>query len=378
MGSGQILRSWRTLLEAGSVAAMTDAMLLERFATRRDQAGETAFAALVARHGPMVQRVCRRLLRDPHDADDAFQATFLVLARKARSIRRPERLASWLYGTAYRTARKFTVQSALRRRHEAGAAQPEPVAAADLGRLEAVEIVLAELARLPDACRRMGLALACQLKAEADMAESLAARGSDPNRRPELAMWAPSYIEGLRRADTHAIRREAEAILERVKAEFGDVKHLYGMVLQNETLATVADRELADIRTLGIGQVAPEISGEDADGKPMKLSEFRGKVVVLDFGSHTHCGGCKLVYPRLRALVERYRNRPFVVLGINNNDPRDALKQLRALGEITWRCWWDGDRSDGPGPIRSQRAGMSAATRHSLCSITISLSVSRT
>ena len=122
-GAGQLMKSWRTLLEAGPVAAMTDAMLLERFAARRDAAGEAAFAALVARHGPMVRRLCRRWLGDPHDADDAFQATFLVLSRRAGSIRHPERLASWLYGTAHRTSRKLEAQSSSRRRHEAGAAR---------------------------------------------------------------------------------------------------------------------------------------------------------------------------------------------------------------------------------------------------------------
>ena len=86
----------------------------------------------------------------------------------------------------------------------------------------------------------------------------------------------------------------------------------------------------------------------------MALSEFRGKVVVLDFGSHTHCGACRLVYPRLRALVDRYRNRPFVVLGINNNDSRDVLKELEAKKEITWRSWWDHAQDDGPGPITTR------------------------
>src|SRR5262245_2025680 len=81
----------------------TDREFLDRFIANRD---EGAFAALVERHGPMVLEVCRRVLKDLHEAEDACQATFLVLARKAGSLRRPELLANWLHGVAYRTARK--------------------------------------------------------------------------------------------------------------------------------------------------------------------------------------------------------------------------------------------------------------------------------
>src|SRR5262249_30854980 len=99
---GARLEPLRTLFGAGTAAGSSDGQLLERLAMHRktdtDDA-EAAFAALVARHGPMVRRVCGSLLADPHDAEDAFQAVFLVLARKAGSIRRPELLGNWLYGT---------------------------------------------------------------------------------------------------------------------------------------------------------------------------------------------------------------------------------------------------------------------------------------
>ena len=148
--AGPALKSWRVLLEAGSVAGLADGTLLERFLARRDEVAEVAFATLVARHGPMVRRVCRRLLVDPNDAEDAFQATFLVLARRAGAIRRPERLSSWLYGTAHRVSKKHKVQSARRRKHEAGAAREESSPVADLGRSVGAEAVLEEVARLPE------------------------------------------------------------------------------------------------------------------------------------------------------------------------------------------------------------------------------------
>jgi RNA polymerase sigma-70 factor (ECF subfamily) len=82
-------------------AGLTDGQLLGQFVARRDEA---AFGALVRRHGPMVFGVCRRILRHAQDAEDAFQATFLVLARKASRVANREAVGSWLYGVAYRAA----------------------------------------------------------------------------------------------------------------------------------------------------------------------------------------------------------------------------------------------------------------------------------
>src|SRR5262245_24620800 len=83
---------------------LPDRQLLERFALFRD---ETAFDLLVRRHGPLVLGVCRRVLGDDHHAEDAFQATFLLLARKVQSIERRESVGSWLYGVAYHTSLKL-------------------------------------------------------------------------------------------------------------------------------------------------------------------------------------------------------------------------------------------------------------------------------
>jgi DNA-directed RNA polymerase specialized sigma24 family protein len=90
------------LFDAGSMVRLTDRQLLDRFLAR--EFTEAAFEALMDRHGPMVRFVCRSMLRDAHEADDAFQATFLVLARRAGAIRRRDAVASWLYGVACRVA----------------------------------------------------------------------------------------------------------------------------------------------------------------------------------------------------------------------------------------------------------------------------------
>jgi RNA polymerase sigma factor (sigma-70 family) len=101
---------------------LPDARLLTRFVVRGDEA---AFATLVHRHGPLVLGVCRRVLRDRHAADDAFQATFLLLARKAGSLARPELLANWLHGVACRTAARARAEAVRRRARESKAPVPQ-------------------------------------------------------------------------------------------------------------------------------------------------------------------------------------------------------------------------------------------------------------
>src|SRR5262249_43051187 len=130
------------------LAERPDRALLERFVAGRDEA---AFAALVRRHGPMVLGVCRRLVGNEHDAEDAFQATFLVLARRAGAVARRELLANWLYGVARRTAlelRKRTVRRQSRERQieplPDPAAGPEP----EIDR-ELQALLDQELGRLP-------------------------------------------------------------------------------------------------------------------------------------------------------------------------------------------------------------------------------------
>ena len=103
------------LFRLGTVGGMTDSQLLEQFVTGDDEAAALAFEAIVERHGPMVLRVCRSVLRDAHAAEDAFQATFLVLARRARTLGSRELLCNWLYGVAARTARKAKAIAARRR-----------------------------------------------------------------------------------------------------------------------------------------------------------------------------------------------------------------------------------------------------------------------
>ncbi len=126
--TGVVLRQLRALFDRGSIGGLSDSQLLEGFAVHRD---EDTFAALVDRHGPMVLRLCRQVLGDEHEAQDAAQAVFLVLARRAGSIRRQDSVAGWLYRVARRIAIRTRVVAARRREIEWRKAQMETPSARD-------------------------------------------------------------------------------------------------------------------------------------------------------------------------------------------------------------------------------------------------------
>jgi RNA polymerase sigma factor (sigma-70 family) len=121
--SDSMHRQVQRLFNLGTVGSLTDAQLLDSFVSTRDEAREAAFEELLVRHGPMVFRVCRSVLQDTHDAEDAFQAAFLVLAHRARSIRRRESVASWLFGVAHQVASRARRSAARRRARDQSVAR---------------------------------------------------------------------------------------------------------------------------------------------------------------------------------------------------------------------------------------------------------------
>src|SRR5262245_42164029 len=156
-----VLDTLRQLTGRGDAAQATDRELLERFATARE---ESAFRALLERHGPMVRGVCLRVTLDDHEADDAFQATFLVLARKAAKVAWRESVGGWLHEVAYRIASKARASAGraralvqrltterLTQRESAAVSDAECLTEAERQELRAV--LDAELARLPEKYR---------------------------------------------------------------------------------------------------------------------------------------------------------------------------------------------------------------------------------
>ncbi len=151
-------------------AQRTDRELLEDFAARQD---ETAFAELVARHGPLVLRVCRRVLHHEQDAEDVFQATFLVLARSVGSIRKQQSLSSWLYGVAYRTSMNAKRSATRRRHHEARSQESKPAAAPSPNWDDVQTILDEEIHRLPATFRAAFVLGVLEGKTLAEMAAEL-------------------------------------------------------------------------------------------------------------------------------------------------------------------------------------------------------------
>jgi RNA polymerase sigma factor (sigma-70 family) len=145
--AGIVLRHLYGLVAAEEAAHLSDGQLLERFATRHEEA---AFEALVRRHGPPVWGVCRRVAPNAQDAEDAFQATFLALARKAAAVGRRGSVAGWLYRVAYHAAVKARGRATNRMRHERQAALPAPPDPLDevTGR-ELLAVLDEELHRMP-------------------------------------------------------------------------------------------------------------------------------------------------------------------------------------------------------------------------------------
>ncbi len=134
--------------------------------------------------------------------------------------------------------------------------------------------------------------------------------------------------------------RQVEQELERLVKEYGTVH------VGRSTLGEYARYELDEIRYLSVGSLARNISGEDLEGRPLKLSDYRGKVVVLDFWADW-CGFCRQMYPQEQDLVQRFKDRPFALLGINSDEDRESICRTVARRGLGWRSWWDSGPDGG-------------------------------
>ncbi len=187
MAQSGMLLNYLQRLTAGCDLPVSDRRLLDEFVQRRDEA---AFTALVARHGPMVLRICRRVLGQEHDAEDAFQATFLVLAQHGASIRKRGAVGEWLHGVAYRTAMKAKRSAARRRHHEAKLCTTTKPATASPSWEDVQAILDEEIQRLPRPGREAFVLCVLQGKSGAEAAAELGCKEGTIKSRLNRARYS--------------------------------------------------------------------------------------------------------------------------------------------------------------------------------------------
>ncbi len=228
----------------------TDRQLLDDFSARRD---ETAFAELVARHGPLVLRVCRRVLHHEQDAEDAFQATFLVLAQNLGSIRKREALANWLHGVAYRTAMKAKRTAARRRNHESQLRERTPSAAASPTWNDVQAVLDEEIQRLPKVFRSAFVLCVLEGKTIAAVAAELGCKeGTVATRvmRARQRLQLQLARRGIKLAALLAALCVAEGVAKAVPAALGQTVIRNGLlVAAGRTTAGAIPPQVAALAT---------------------------------------------------------------------------------------------------------------------------------
>ncbi len=179
-------------------------------------------------------------------------------------------------------------------------------------------------------------------------------RETDEKGNRVTGLGEPAYETYLRSLDPASQQREAERLLERVIAEYADVPYAIGEGSQpsrgsalERTLGLMAEELLDEIRHLSAGSLAPEIDSHDLDGNLLRLSDYRGKVVLLVFWG-SWCGPCMAEVPHERDLADRYRGRPFALLGVDCEESKDDGRKAMIRSRIGWPNYFDGRPGEGP------------------------------
>lgn len=212
----------------------------------------------------------------------------------------------------------------------------------------AVELLTAHhLTREPTLDLAYGMKYSARSWVEPMLRAQLAGDGLSPERRAKQKLALATCLQSrAARKKGDPAKLEAEAI--ELFSELDDVCPRVELI-PGVTVADVARSSLFEIRNLGVGKSAPEIEGDDLDGASFKLSDYRGKVVLLNFWA-SWCGPCLNLLPHEHELVERYAERPFALIGVNCDGEKTALKSWLAQNPIPWRSFWAGEK--GPaGPI---------------------------
>ena len=265
---GKFRRGVERIFNEGSLTGVGKGQLLREYATSGDEA---AFEALVTRYGPMVLSVCRRMLYDPRDVEDAFQATFLVLLRRAGSLGTTDPLSPWLHGVAYRVAAQIRANAGRRRSNERNAARSESIEyACEIDRHEVRGILDEEIHRLPERYRQP--VVLCYLEGQT---------------HGEAAQWLGCTAGSVR----GRLDRERDKLRDRlVRRGVAPTAGLIGSALSEETASGAVPQALigATVSTLELAATAISAAVcELADGLPrtMLLARLKLAASILAAGA---------------------------------------------------------------------------------------------
>ncbi len=182
---------------------------------------------------------------------------------------------------------------------------------------------------------RVLCALANQLQFDSQLPAQLAFQTDSELGELEL-LYGQETIAACRHIDAAEQERQAIELFRELDQKFGSQPAAKGM-----TFGELATAAIFEMRHLSIGKVAPELEGEDLEGKPLKLRDYRGQVVMLSFWG-TWCGPCMARIPQQRELVEKFSEKPFVLLGVNSDPDKQSLRGELDRHDITWRSFWCG------------------------------------
>jgi len=165
---------------------------------------------------------------------------------------------------------------------------------------------------------------------------------STPQNRERYEQFlGKANVDYLRSLKIDAVLVEAESLCLRIEKDFAELRTFQGI------LGDLAKRKLFTIRHLSIGRPVANIEGEDVFGQPFQLTDFQGKVIVIDFWADW-CLTCRTMYSSNRKLVEEMEGRPFVLLGVNSDRDRKQTGRVIRTQGLNWRSWWDGGSTRGP------------------------------
>jgi RNA polymerase sigma factor (sigma-70 family) len=316
----------RRLMASSGRQEESDELLLHAFLTRRD---DSAFAVLVRRHGPMVLHVCRRVLGHEQDAEDAFQATFLVLARSAASLRNKASLASFLHGTALRTAMKAKQSAArLGKRQGSLGARTQlrlPVSPADeLSWREVRTLVDEEIARLPEKYRTVFVLCCVENVSQAEAARRLGLK--ERTLSSQMAAARRRLRQGLRRRGVELTAVLAASALATPPASALPA----GLMAKTmkAVLATASGKELAGVVSASVGELVHGATAAMVSKTKIVMA------MTLAVGLLSGAGVCFLASP------QRQQGQPLLALRAGEQSvqtPRSAKREAAESIEIHGR-----------------------------------------